>query len=190
MNRLLAFFILAGLSGVASAHTFGAHGAGFFHGVMHPLLGADHLLAMLAVGLWASQQGGRALWAAPTGFVLAMVAGMALGVTGMALPMIEPMIAASVLVLGLLVTARIQLPWVAGFAVAAGFALFHGFAHGSEIPEAASPLVYAAGMLMATACLHAAGLFGGYRIGRQHAALVRGLGLATAGAGVALLYGV
>lgn len=188
MKRLLVALPLAGLSGAAFAHTLGAHGAGFFHGILHPLLGADHLLAMLAVGLWASQQGNRAVWAAPAGFMLAMIAGMTLGVAGVALPLVEPMVAASVLALGLLVATRAQPHWLAGFALAAGFALFHGHAHGGEMPEAAVPLAYAIGMVLATAALHGIGLLGGRWIGRRQALLVRGLGLVAAGAGVALLH--
>ena len=135
---LLALAALTATASGAAAHTFGAHGAGFAQGLAHPLGGIDHLLAMVAVGLWAAQLGGRALWAVPGAFVAMMVVGGAAGMLGALLPLVEPGIAFSLVVLGILVALAARLP-VAISAVLVGLlALFHGHAHGSELPEAAS----------------------------------------------------
>jgi urease accessory protein len=126
-------------------------------GFVHPFTGLDHLLAMIAVGLWAAQLGGRWTWAVPLSFVGAMAAGGALGFAGIELPLVEPMIAASVLVLGLLTAMRVQLRW-SGLVLVGAFALFHGIAHATEMPQEVSKLLYAAGFVLATALLHAAGV--------------------------------
>lgn len=167
-------------AGTASAHT-GDHSTltGFAGGLAHPLLGLDHLFAMIAIGLWAAQQGGRALWAIPVAFVGAMLAGGMLAWSGIALPQVEAAIALSVLVLGLLVATRRQWAVTAGTTLAAGFALFHGNAHGLEMPLAASPALYALGFGLATACLHAAGIAGS--LGGRRAVQVAGAGIAAAG---------
>jgi len=173
----------------AEAHLLGAQGAGFAAGFGHPLLGLDHLIAMFAVGLWAAQQGGRAQWLVPAGFVLAMIAGGALGMAGLgaALP-IETGIAASVLLLGLLVASRAVLPAAAGMAVVAVFALLHGHAHGTELPLAASPVAYAAGFVLATSFVHLAGLFAGRAIRSfGEGAFLRAAGGAIAASGLVLL---
>jgi urease accessory protein len=130
----------------------------FSGGVLHPLGGLDHLLAMVAVGIWAAQLGGRARWAVPAAFMAALAAGAALGAGGLTFGWMEQAIAASVLALGLLVISAARLPLTAGMALAAFFALFHGVAHGSEIPANASGLGYGSGFLVATAALHAAGV--------------------------------
>jgi urease accessory protein len=166
----------------AEAHLLGAHGAGFAAGFAHPLLGLDHLIAMFAVGLWAAQQGGRAQWAVPAGFVVAMTVGGGFGLAGVGgLPYLETGIAASVLLLGALVASRTVLPVSAGVAVVAVFALMHGHAHGTEIPGAVSPIGYAAGFVLATGLVHIAGLF----TGRAIAGLAKGAFLRTAGGAVA-----
>ena len=116
------------------------------------------MLAMVAVGLWAGLNGGRALWVWPVAFVGVMVAGGALGIAGVPLPMVEPGILASVVVLGLLVLAAAQLPVALGAAIVAVFALLHGHAHGAELPAEAAAVTYAAGFAIATALLHALGL--------------------------------
>jgi urease accessory protein len=126
-------------------------------GFVHPFTGLDHLLAMIAVGLWAAQLGGRWTWAVPLAFVGSMALGGALGFGGVELPFVEPMIAASVLVLGLLVAMRVQLRW-SGLALVGVFALFHGSAHAVEMPGDAARIVYVAGFALATALLHAAGV--------------------------------
>jgi len=134
------------------------HTHGFSEGVAHPLTGLDHLLAMIAVGLWASQKGGRALWLWPASFVAAMIAGGAVGMMGWALPGIAPVIAASLLVLGLMIAGTAVLPISAGMAIIALFGLFHGNAHGLEAPANASGALYAAGFVLSTICLHGLGL--------------------------------
>lgn len=176
---------LALAAGSAAAHT-GEHSiSGFASGFTHPFAGLDHLLAMVAVGLWAVKQGGRALWAVPTAFVLAMVAGGVLaGWGGAPLPHLETGIAASVLVLGLAVLMRRQIPVTLGAAVAAGFALFHGYAHGLEMPQAAAPALYGLGFVTATAALHAAGIAGAL-FGRQ---AIHFAGAVIAASGAALLW--
>jgi urease accessory protein len=184
-SRTFALAALSLFAGTASAHT-GAHGSltGFAGGLAHPLLGLDHLFAMIAIGLWAGQHGGRALWAIPTAFVGAMLAGGTLAWSGWALPQNETAIALSVLVLGLLVATRRQWALPAGMALAAGFALFHGYAHGLEMPQAASPALYALGFVLATACLHGAGVAGGL-IGRR---AVQVVGAGIAATGLALMF--
>lgn len=134
------------------------HAHSFTAGLVHPLTGLDHLLAMVSVGLWASQKGGRALWLWPAAFVGAMVVGGILGMEGVALPLIEPAIAASLLVLGLMIAAMVRLPLVAGIGLIAAFGLFHGNAHGLEAPASGASLLYGLGFVMSTAALHALGL--------------------------------
>jgi urease accessory protein len=172
-------------SGPAAAHTFGAEGAGFAAGLGHPLFGADHLLAMVAVGLWAAQLGGRAVWQVPAAFVVALVAGALLALAGVGLPAVEPGIMASVLVLGLLVAGAVRLPAAAGMALVGLFALCHGHAHGAEMPAAADPALYGLGFVLATGFLHALGLALGFVAARQAApAAARCAGAAIAVAGL------
>jgi urease accessory protein len=127
-------------------------------GFAHPLSGLDHLLAMVAVGLWAAQLGGRALWLMPLTFVATMTAGAALGIGGMAMPIVEIGIAASVLVLGAMVALRLKPSLTIGLPVVAAFAALHGYAHGVELPTDASGLAYGAGFIAATFALHLVGI--------------------------------
>jgi urease accessory protein len=127
-------------------------------GFAHPLSGLDHLLAMVAVGLWAAQLGGRALWLMPLTFVATMTAGAALGSGGTAMPVVEIGIAASVLVLGAMVALRLNPSLVIGLPVVAAFAALHGYAHGVELPADASGLAYGAGFIAATLALHLVGI--------------------------------
>jgi urease accessory protein len=154
---LLAAATLAACA-AASAHTgVAAHDhAGFVAGFLHPLTGADHLAAMLAVGLW-SAIAVRPAWVAPAAFVGLLALGALAGFAGLAVPAVEPMIAASLLVIGLLVATRRQLPLAAAAGLAGAFAFFHGAAHGSELAGGAQ-LAALAGMVLATAALHGAGL--------------------------------
>jgi urease accessory protein len=179
-SRTFALITLCVLAGTASAHT-GDHTTvtGFAGGLAHTLSGLDHLLAMVAIGLWAAQQGGRALWAIPAAFVGAMGLGGGLALAGLSLPHVETGIAASVLVLGLLIATRRQWAAPVGMAIAAAFALFHGHAHGLEMPQAASPALYALGFVLATACLHGAGIAGSL-VGRR-AVQLAGAGIAATG---------
>jgi urease accessory protein len=185
-SRAIALTTLCLLAGTASAHTGSHTVTGFVSGLAHPLLGLDHLLAMIAIGLWAAQQGGRARWAVPAAFVGAMVLGGVLAMSGLPLPQVETGIAASVLVLGLLIATQRQWAVTAGMAIAAGFALFHGYAHGLEMPQAASPALYALGFVLATAFLHGVGIAGSL-IGR-HAMQVAGAAIAASG--LAMLFGM
>ncbi len=158
-NRLpLALLTLVALPGSAAAHTTGAEGAGLVHGLVHPLAGWDHLLAMLAVGVWAAQQGGRAVWVAPAVFLVGLLAGGLLGTTGVELPAVEAGILVSLVVVGLLIALTIRLPLAAGAAIVGAFGLVHGHAHGAELPEVAAPLVYAAGFVSTSLLLHLVGV--------------------------------
>jgi urease accessory protein len=167
---------------VAMAHT--GHGvAGAASGFAHPFAGLDHLLALFAIGAWAAQQEGRARWSVPLAFIAAMAVGALAGVSGFALPSVEPMIAASVVALGLAVAAGLRTPLYAGVGVAALFAVFHGHAHGTEVAHA--PLAaYLGGMLLATALLHGAGFATGLAI---RATALRWTGAAVAAGGVGLM---
>lgn len=163
---------------------------GLLAGFAHPLSGVDHLLAMIAVGVWAAQLGGRALWAVPLAFVSVMALGAAAATTahaGIAAGAIESGVAASLLALGLLVFRAQRLPLAAAVTLVGVFAWFHGAAHGGELPETADPLRYAIGFLVATALLHSLGLAFGAAM-RRRAPLVGRLGGAmTAIAGVIFL---
>ena len=187
----ILFVALAGLSVNAYAHPGHAAQGGFLAGFAHPFSGADHLLAMFAVGVWAAQLGGRAQWAVPFAFVSMMAAGAALALAGPSiLPgAVESGIAASLLVLGLLVWRAQRLPVAAALALVAVFALFHGAAHANELPASADPLRYAAGFLAATALLHGLGLAFGAAAQRRAPLLGRFGGAATAMVGIILLAG-
>ncbi|MCU9951233.1 HupE/UreJ family protein [Pseudomonas sp. PDM13] len=181
----LALFLTPAL---AFAHP-GHDSSGLMAGVAHPITGLDHLLAMLAVGLWAAQQRGAARWALPVTFVGTMLLGGLLGFEGLELPFMETGIAASVLALGLLVAVAVRPPMFVAVGLTALFALAHGVAHGLELPDLSSPWGYAAGFVAATAALHAAG-YGLVRVLPQAAApLVRVAGGASAVAGAWLLAG-
>lgn len=143
------------------AHAHPGHGAthGFFNGAGHPIGGLDHLLAMVAVGLWAAMMGGRAVWVVPSAFVGVMAIGGALGVSGVGLLFVEQGILLSVVVLGVLIAAAVKKMPLAASAAAVGlFALFHGHAHGTEMPSDASGLAYGVGFVASTVLLHAAGI--------------------------------
>jgi len=179
---------LLGMSGVAQAHTLGLPHMDFATGLAHPLSGLDHLLAMVAVGLWAAQRGGRALWLVPLTFVLTMAAGGVIGFLGLSLPYVELGIASSVLILGILVALASRLSLAASMALVGLFAIFHGYAHGAEMAVEASALWYSLGFMLATATLHASGI-GVALAARQGlpARLLRVGGAAIAASGVLLL---
>jgi len=164
------------------AHTFGAQGAGFADGFAHPFLGIDHLLAMLAVGIWAARLGGSAWWRVPAAFLMAMGAGAWLAGPTLSMVSLELGIGASVLALGLLTAFVPHLSGWLSFALVAFFALFHGAAHGLEMPEMASPLGYSLGFLLATASLHGAGVLFGLALSHfRLASLVAGSVIAFSG---------
>jgi len=145
----------------AFAHTGVGHTTGFQSGFGHPFSGADHMLAMVAVGLWAAQMGGRAVWAIPAAFVTLMVGGGLLGIAGIPLPFVEEGILASVLVFGVLIAGAYRLPVVAGALIVGCFAVFHGHAHGAEMSSAMGAISYSLGFAIATTLLHAGGIAGG-----------------------------
>ena len=188
MNYKKAFAALVLLLAPAIAMAHPGHGDnGLVAGIGHPIGGLDHLLAMLAVGLWAAQQSGAARWALPVSFVGTMLIGGVLGFAGLELPALESGIAASVLALGLGVALAVRPPLVLAVAATAAFALFHGVAHGLELPEMSSPGAYAAGFVIATAALHAVGYAVVRLLPQAAAPLVRLAGAVSAAAGVWLL---
>lgn len=150
----LAFF----LPSLAHAHVGVGDTVGFATGVGHPLRGVDHILAMVAVGLWAAQRPGRARWVIPATFVLVMAFAGAVGMMGILVPFAEQGIVLSVLVLGVLVAGAVRLPLLASILLVGLFAIFHGHAHGAEMPPNASGLAYGAGFVFSTALLHALGI--------------------------------
>jgi urease accessory protein len=185
ISWMLAMLMLPSL---ADAHIVAGQTSGFVHGLVHPFTGFDHIAAMVAVGLWAAQRGGRALWVVPLTFVGVMSVSGLLGMTGASIPFVEPGIAASVLVLGLLVAAAVRLPLVASSLIVGLFAVFHGYAHGTEMPETMSGLGYGVGFMLATGLLHCCGIGLGLLAGRlQSPRVVRYAGGATAALGVYLL---
>ena len=154
-------------------------------GLAHPAMGIDHLLAMIAVGLWAVQLGGRARWIVPASFVSLMAVGGALGAAGISLPLVESGIMASLLILGVLIAAAARLPVIASAAIVGVFALFHGAAHGAEMPATATGLAYCAGFMLTTLAFHAMGIAGGSMAKElAQTAVVRVAGAAIALAGV------
>lgn len=173
---------------LALAHEgHGAHASGFAAGFAHPFTGLDHLAAMLAVGVWSAMTATnpRRALAAPLAFATLLLAGALLGAAGVALPAVEPMIATSLLALGLLLAARATLPGAAGALLVGGFALFHGAAHGGELAGAGA----LAGMVLATGALHATGLGLGLALKAPRTAwLARAAGAGVAAFGVALLW--
>jgi urease accessory protein len=180
MKRVLFATILV-LPAPAMAH--GLHDSGtLLAGALHPLGGADHVLAMLAVGLLAAQMAGRAIWALPVAFVAAMLFGGVIGAEAVPFPAVEPMILASIIILGVLVMMAAQPPLAALVAMVALFGAAHGWAHGAEGP-ATGLAGYAVGFAAATALLHLAGI----ALGRVLPAIaLRGLGAGAAVAGLAL----
>jgi urease accessory protein len=144
------------------AHTGEGITGGFVSGLSHPIFGWDHVIAMVAVGLWGAFLGSPAIWLLPVVFPLVMAMGGALGILGVPLPAVEMAIALSGLVLGLLVAFAVRAPiWVAAVIVGA-FAIFHGYAHGAELPVAANPFAYGIGFVIATGLLHLIGIAFGF----------------------------
>lgn len=176
---LAAFTLL--LSQPVLAHEQADVGGGLTAGLLHPLTGADHLIAMVAVGIWGAQLGAPAIWVLPITFPLVMAIGGVLGILHVPLPMPEVIIALSALVLGGAVAMRLKLPFAAAAAVVAVFAIFHGHAHGAELPGSANPLAYGIGFVVATGLLHLCGIVIGtltrWPVGAR---VVQGLGVVIA----------
>ena len=167
MRRCLTLVAVVSLLPTAAlAHTGVGDAHGFVHGFAHPLGGLDHVLAMVTVGIFAWQLGGRALWLVPATFVLVMAAAGALGLYGITVPFVEFGIAASVIVLGAVVALGVKAPLAAAMGMVGLFAVFHGHAHGTEMPVDAGGAAYAAGFMLATALLHLGGIALGVVIGR------------------------
>jgi urease accessory protein len=166
--KLLSFAAVAtvSFSTAALAHVGDHSHMSFTEGLLHPFSGLDHVLAMVAVGLWASQLGGRALWLLPLTFPAVMALGAALGLSGVTLPWVEIGIAGSVMVLGAVVALALRPSLAISIPLIGAFALLHGYSHGVELPASASALSYGAGFIAATLMLHAVGIATGLIAGR------------------------
>lgn len=189
LRRALLFALVALLlPRIAAAHEAGDTVGGFISGLTHPLFGMDHVVAMIAVGLWGGQLKQPAIWLLPVTFPIVMAFGGMLGSRGVPIPSVEIGIAVSAIVLGAMVAFSLRPPlWIAVTLVGV-FAIFHGHAHGTELPEAATPLAYGAGFVISTGLLHAAGILVGLVIyWPVGAKMVRVMGAAIAGAGVYFL---
>ncbi|HXX82431.1 MAG TPA: HupE/UreJ family protein [Casimicrobiaceae bacterium] len=158
MTRCLIAVLLFALASPAFAHIQPGEAGGFLTGFMHPISGLDHVLAMVAVGLWGAQLGAPAIWLLPVTFPIVMAFGGFLGLLGVPLPGVEIGIAASALLLGVAVMTERKPPLYAAAALVAVFAIFHGHAHGTELPAGQSGLLYSLGFVVATGCLHAIGI--------------------------------
>ena len=185
-KRLVIPSLLLLIPSLAQAHVLPGTSHGFQDGVMHPFTGLDHLLAMFAVGFWAVQQRGRAIWQSPLTFVSVMVLGGILGVAGANLPGVEIAIGFSVLALGALIAFKTSLAPSLGMAIFGAFALFHGFAHGHEMPASAGALPFSLGFIVSTIALHGLGMAAGLGL-RNQAQAVRFMGAAIAACGLSLL---
>lgn len=187
--RLLLAFALVLVPSVALAHTGAGHPAGFVHGFVHPLGGLDHILAMVAVGVFAFVLGGRALWLVPLSFVVMMGAGFLVGAAGIGLPYVELGIALSSIVIGGAAALGRPMPVAGAMALCGVFAIFHGHAHGAEMPAVTSGLVYAVGFMAATALLHLAGIGTSMLVGRFGRPLAQVAGSLFALGGLGILAG-
>ena len=176
--------------GAAAAHTDDLGAGGFVSGVLHPLFGLDHLVAMVAVGLWGAFLGRPAIWLLPVVFPTVMALGGALGIAGVPMPGVEIGIALSGVLLGLVVALAWRAPLVLAAVIVGAFAIFHGHAHGTELPEAVNPFAYAAGFVLCTGALHLAGIaFGELTRLPWGAWIVRGAGAVVALVGATFLVG-
>jgi urease accessory protein len=166
----------------AQAHVNKGEAAGFLSGLKHPISGLDHVVAMIAVGLWGAQLGAPAIWVLPVAFPMVMACGGMLGLLGVPLPGIEIGIAASAILLGAAVMTELRPPIALAAVLVGFFAIFHGYAHGSELPAGQSGLLYSIGFVMATGCLHGVGI----SIGLVHRWSWGQRALRVAGAAIAL----
>jgi urease accessory protein len=187
---LIAFLALIFAPSISYAHAGFGTFSGFGDGFGHPFSGADHILAMVAVGIWAFQSGGRGVLLIPAAFLGMMVVGGILGFAGVKLPLVEQGIFISILAFGVLIAAAARFPLVVGMMVTGAFALFHGHSHGTEIPAAASGLYYGSGFVFATAALHLAGIAGASALSlmQPKSLLVRFSGAAIALAGIIVYF--
>ena len=189
-NTLLGWLLLS-CAASASAHTGEGTIGGLISGFLHPITGFDHLLAMVAVGIWGATLGRPLVWALPVAFPLLMVVGGILGITGVPLPYVESGIAVSVVVLGLAIAVAWRAPVAVAVAIVAAFGVFHGYAHGAELPEAASPAGYVAGFVLSTGLLHLTGIaLGMVKALPKGGQILRASGGLIAAAGVWILAGM
>ncbi len=188
MNRKLVFALLMLVPARAFAHVTGDVAGGLASGFLHPISGLDHVVAMVAVGLWGTQLGKPAIWILPVTFPIVMAFGGVLGVRGVPMPPVEIGIALSAVVLGAVVALALRPPLRAAASVVGVFAIFHGYAHGTELPQSATPLAYGAGFVLTTGLLHvsgiAIGLVNKWPVGAK---LVRVNGMVVAAVGVYFL---
>lgn len=187
LTRWSLVLIAMAFSGLAQAHP--GHGGGYLAGFSHPFTGLDHLLAMLAVGVWAAQLGGRAKWLVPASFIACMAVAGSVGMSGIALPMVESGIATSVLLLGLLIAFSIKVPVALSASIVGLFAVFHGYAHGAEMPQLSTPWIYGIGFVLSTAALHGVGLLLGQGLHKQAIGL-RALGAIIAASGAWMMMAI
>jgi urease accessory protein len=187
---LVPLLLLAGIA-PAEAHTGTGSIAGFLAGFAHPVSGLDHLLAMAAVGIWGAFLGRPLIWALPIAFPLMMVVGGVAGIVGLPLPMIELGVGLSVVALGLAIAWAWRAAIPAAILIVAVFAVFHGYAHGAELPQAADPAAYSAGFVICTGLIHLAGIAFGLLGKLAHGTrILRGAGAAIAAAGVWIIAGM
>lgn len=175
--------------GLAHAHSVGPAG-GLLAGLWHPVLGFDHFLAMVSVGILSAQIGGRAIWSVPLTFVSVMIGGALLGMNGINIVEVEVGIAFSVVALGIALAAEKKVPTSLAMLAVGIFAIFHGHAHGAEMPEIVTPLLYASGFVAGTAAIHILGVFIGVICSRnvRSTDFLRFVGAGIAGIGIHLLY--
>ncbi len=185
-NKLTALLALSTYIPSANAHSLSTESVGFISGLVHPFIGLDHILAMIAVGIWSVQIGGNAIWRLPLSFISLMIVAAFIAANGFKVPSPEVLIAISVICLGLLLALAIRLPIKLSMLLAGLFALFHGYAHGLEMPHADSPLVYGSGFVIATTLLHLSGIVLG-KIAYRHPLLSRLSGATIAIAGLYLV---
>ncbi|MGH1439887.1 MAG: HupE/UreJ family protein [Cellvibrionaceae bacterium] len=189
MKFSLPFFILLLFTFPAQAHEGGAVG-GFVTGLLHPVLGFDHLLAMVSVGILSGQLGGKAIWTVPFAFVLMMLMGGLIGMQEIALPLVEIAIGASVLCLGIAIAAYKKFPFLLMMIFVGFFAIFHGHAHGTEMPYISDAVFYSLGFVVGTTFIHIVGLAISWLITKLPSGknLLRYFGAGIAGVGFAILF--
>lgn len=190
LRRVIGFLLLGGAAS-AQAHSDTFLTGGFVAGYLHPLTGLDHMLAMIAVGVWGAILGRPFLWALPLSFMGLMVVGSVLGISGVAIPFVETGVVASVVILGLTIVAAWQAPIAVAGILVAIFGLFHGYAHGAEIPSAATPVAYSVGFLVSTGLLQLAGIgIGSFKALRHGVQTLRAVGVLIAAAGLWIFLGM
>lgn len=190
VNGVLVILLSLGWVQAVGAHVDGAQAAGFITGLQHPWSGLDHVLAMIAVGLWGAQLGSPAMWVLPIAFPMMMALGAMMGLLGIPIPGVEVGIALSAIVLGAMILFEVRLKLAVAIAIVGIFAIFHGHAHGTELPAGQSGLMYSMGFVIATGCLHglgvALGLVHHLPVGRL---ALRGAGTFIAAMGLFFLWG-